>query len=355
MCSDLIHQRLQPLMTYQLPASTLSVEIPRPLDIGPKHERDETSSSSSSSDNDSSSKEKRQSTQDLRCVEERKHLETLENTLDIVRLERYPDTLPYMFLGYRMSSLELEEDFIQTSFSTKEHIEFPLELGSLLPPVSSLVTLQKWLRTTERKRLPGEPQFPQAAKSVLRDYSVISFEKYWNAFEKAKEVEFQSPPPPPQDRESLVYHTFYRAFRHPTLLPLPPDTVLYEGYGKHEVDYPREPIGQVRRRNRPTSTTWHPNVALNFASSDYLTTGVIVIYTVRGKTLRGLVLDMLNATLHPQEFEILLQPYVYYKVTRIEQGVKEYKGRHLNRYAMPQTFKVSMQIYADIAATEADL
>lgn len=279
--------------------------------------------------------------------------------------------LPYFFIQYEMEKDTEGSDFRVMCTTT---VKLPESQFALLGSPASVRQLQSWYRTISRCETPclGSSYLQMNA---LSNYTSNSFRMFWAYFELSnsmcrvesfneRRVKFlqhstqkmQSPQGVDQlitqalDQETRQkklnavyegYEAFNTMFSLSSVPVLPSGVRLYEGQGRNEndcmkltkmvVDGKLTP-GMMLERYRPTSTSWHPNVALDFAKPHQGQNGLVCVYEiVPFAQVHAIPVEMFQKT-QQCEMEIILQPLLFLEFVSLEVNQK-FDARCLMRVA----------------------
>jgi len=204
--------------------------------------------------------------------------------------------------------------------------------------------------------------------SMLSEYCSEEFRRYWKTFDIFCKNIVAKPPIPnsPSDTElgmqrahfffardnTLSVVGFSKIFQKSTHF-IPRGMVLFEGQGRNETDIYKRlqngtlKVGKKYIRARPTSSTWVPNVAMNFINENiavdedfavhmkhkplerqelaikmdrYHNNGCLLVITIQNSIAKGVFRQIMKESLK-EECEIIIQPYVEMVVTRVEKNV----------------------------------
>jgi hypothetical protein len=120
--------------------------------------------------------------------------------------------------------------------------------------------------------------------------------------------------------------------------PLPPNILLYEGHDGGGMSEPtlnltENDIGKITYQKRVTSTSWHPHVGMKFAGDYFYQDSdrplkTLAVYKIVSDDIHGLAIELSKEREATLECEILLEPFLNFKLTKIEvRTFKVYENR----------------------------
>jgi len=184
----------------------------------------------------------------------------------------------------------------------------------ILSSSESRYALQAWLNTTSSK---VDRNLSKEQRDAIRQYAGNGYAIAWQFTRK-----YGASGPPANVFDTAPWFRWVpnllSAFTAAQSTAMPIGTRLYEGRGTNEVDGEQLltlTVGQSMTVRRPISTSWHPNVALEFVGPMDQKGSVLVIYDNVYKELTALPLEQMSAS--PHEAEILLPPFLVIQLMHV--------------------------------------
>ncbi len=178
-----------------------------------------------------------------------------------------------------------------------------------------------------RKMMDRDPaQHLDPILQQILKYRSSAWEKIWQTYEIG-------------DSDPLFEEAFFpmKECNRKFSFELKKGTVLFEGQGKHE-QITNLNEGETTTRKRPTSTSFHPNAAIDFAEP------VLIVYLLE-TSLRAIPVFATGSDssdhFADSEAEILLQPRIRIRVNK-KHSMKEFQYRPLLR--LQEIAKKNVQI-----------
>ena len=265
-------------------------------------------------------------------------IETKRSKVEYYSTSSHLTNLPYYFIknptwhkNYRHALMGVD---IPVLSDDQQELVCPLDNNE------SIKNLQTWIEKADNdinEKLSDEEKF------VMIRYMSNDYYKYWKFFEDESYNKLR-------DHWPVEMLTFSGCFEKGCQKHLPIGTILFEGQGMVEDDFSRIKKGDLRpgfimNRKRPTSTSWHPNSALEFVSNDNRRNPILLVHTIDNENIQALLLET-SAKDSNTECEILLQPELEIKITSL--AIRTLSCRNPNRIGLTKPTIDCTVIYTKI-------